>query len=204
VLQWARENGCDWNARTCSEAAEGGHLEVLQWAQANDCDWDARTCSYAAYGGQIAVLQWARVNGCDWNARTCSEAAEGGHLEVLQWARANGCDWNARTCSKAAEGGHLDVLQWARGNGCPWDRVKCLEVAPAVLSGRAPRGGALVEFEVPEDAGYTIGMIRSCSICEGDVLAGSTLFGCRAEDFDVCKKCYAGNEMRGWIQAQPA
>ena len=72
-------------------------------------------------------------------------------------------------------------------------------MAPAVLSGRAPRGGALVEFEVPEDDdGYT------CSICEGDVLTGSALFGCRADDFDVCKKCYAGNEMRGWIQAQPA
>jgi hypothetical protein len=225
VLQWARANGCEWNADTCSNAAGGGHLEVLQWARANDCDWDSRTCSEAAYGGHIAVLQWARANGCDWNARmccaaawgghlevlqwarangcdwdmnTCRFAAEGGHLGVLQWARANGCDWDARTCRFAAEGGHLAVLQWARGNGCPWDRAKCLELVPAFLSGRAPRGGALVEFEVPEDKEYT------CSICEGDVLAGSALFGCRAEEFDVCKKCYAGSEMRGWIQAQSA
>ena len=27
---WARENGCEWDARTCVEAARGGHLDVLQ------------------------------------------------------------------------------------------------------------------------------------------------------------------------------
>ncbi len=36
-LQWARANGCPWDAMTCSRAAEGGHLEVLQWARANGC-----------------------------------------------------------------------------------------------------------------------------------------------------------------------
>ena len=37
ALQWARANGCEWDARTCSGAATGGHLEVLQWARANGC-----------------------------------------------------------------------------------------------------------------------------------------------------------------------
>jgi hypothetical protein len=32
------------NAGTCSRAAEGGHLEVLQWARDNGCPWDAMTC----------------------------------------------------------------------------------------------------------------------------------------------------------------
>ena len=31
----------------------------------------------------------------------------------------------------------------------------------------------------------------------------STLFGCRAEDYDVCKNCHTVREMREWIQAQP-
>ena len=43
MLQWARANGCTWNASTCSEAACGGHLEVLQWARANGCPWDMDT-----------------------------------------------------------------------------------------------------------------------------------------------------------------
>ena len=37
MLQWARANGCAWDARTCEFAAEGGHVEVVQWARANGC-----------------------------------------------------------------------------------------------------------------------------------------------------------------------
>ena len=29
LLKWMRENGCPWNAGTCTNAALGGHLEVL-------------------------------------------------------------------------------------------------------------------------------------------------------------------------------
>lgn len=46
-LQWARENGCPWNADTCAEAARGGHLVVLQWLRANRCEWDEWTCAEA-------------------------------------------------------------------------------------------------------------------------------------------------------------
>ena len=42
----------------------GGHLAVLQWARANGCAWDAWTCSKAAFKRHPAVLQWARANGC--------------------------------------------------------------------------------------------------------------------------------------------
>jgi hypothetical protein len=31
VLQWARANGCPWNAHTCAFAAQNGHLEMLHW-----------------------------------------------------------------------------------------------------------------------------------------------------------------------------
>ena len=39
----ARENGCEWDRWTCSNAAKGGHLEVLLWATINGCDWDSDT-----------------------------------------------------------------------------------------------------------------------------------------------------------------
>ena len=107
-----------WNWRTSHHLASVGALDALQWARANGCEWTAYTCSAAAAGNHLEVLQWARANGCEWNAGTCSRAAQGGHLEVLQWARANGCEWDARTCSQAAREGHLEVLQWARANGC--------------------------------------------------------------------------------------
>ena len=49
---------------TCSAAALGGHLEVLQWARANGCPWDATTCLHAKVGGNIELLNWAIANGC--------------------------------------------------------------------------------------------------------------------------------------------
>ena len=87
----------------CRLAAKRGHLKVLQWARANGCHWDAYTCSLQQERGHLAVLQWARGNGCSWDAYTCSYAARGGRLEVLQWARANGCLWDEWTCSYAAQ-----------------------------------------------------------------------------------------------------
>ena len=125
--------------KMCLWAARGGHLEVLQWARANGCPWDASTrqragismcCSgrsqtdargaYAAEGGQLDVLQWARANGCPWDGSTCAGAAEGGQLDVLQWARANGCPWNETTCEYAVKGGKFELYKWARANGCTW------------------------------------------------------------------------------------
>jgi hypothetical protein len=86
-------------------AACSGSLQVLEWSRQNGCDWNARVCSAAARNGHFGVLKWARQNDCDWNAEVCDFAAKGGHLEVLQWARQNDCDWNARVCTRAAEGG---------------------------------------------------------------------------------------------------
>jgi len=45
VLQWAREQGCSWDADTCASAARSGHLRVLQWAREHHCLWDWLTPS---------------------------------------------------------------------------------------------------------------------------------------------------------------
>ena len=62
MLKWARENGCNWNSFTCSNAVENGHLEVLKWARQNSCEWDSFTCSCAAENGHLEVLKWAKLN----------------------------------------------------------------------------------------------------------------------------------------------
>ena len=71
-------------------AAKDGHLEVLQWARENGCPWDWKTCAFAASCGQLEV-QWARANGCPWDGYTLIYARRGGHLELLNWAIASGC-----------------------------------------------------------------------------------------------------------------
>jgi hypothetical protein len=61
-------------------------LEVLQWARANSCDWNAETCLNAAESGHLNVLQWARMNGCEWNEKRCARFAEDKHYtKMLQW-----------------------------------------------------------------------------------------------------------------------
>ena len=42
ILQWAREEGYEWNMYTCWVAANNGHLEVLKWAINNGCPCDER------------------------------------------------------------------------------------------------------------------------------------------------------------------
>ena len=78
MLQWARANGCPWNAKdTCSAAAWGGHLEVLQWARANGCPWDEKVMCIAAEFGHETVLRalieaGADINKADDGGRHCS------------------------------------------------------------------------------------------------------------------------------------
>ena len=62
MLQWARANGCPWDEYTCTNAAQGGHLEMPQWARANGCPWDKRTLEWGKYS--IELLKWAITNGC--------------------------------------------------------------------------------------------------------------------------------------------
>jgi hypothetical protein len=130
ILQYFKQQGCIWTAKTCELAAKGGHLLLLQWMRTpNDwwgqCPWSKDTCTAAAAHGNLHILQWARANGCDWDEYTCSLAAQNGHFHILQWARANGCDWDKWTCARAAQYGLLHVLQWARANGCDWDEWTC-------------------------------------------------------------------------------
>ncbi|KAJ1405664.1 hypothetical protein B484DRAFT_457028 [Ochromonadaceae sp. CCMP2298] len=126
-----------WDAKTCSNAAYGGHLPVLRWLRAQDppSPWGEEACTYATEGGHLHVLQWMRAQDppCPWDQETCQWAAEGGHLHVLQWMRAQDppCPWDQQTCRYAAMSGHVHVLQWLRAQDppCPWDQGTCWHAA---------------------------------------------------------------------------
>lgn len=73
VLEYARAQGCPWDAWTFALAAERGHLEVLIWAAEHGCPMDAKpfgrvweVCVCAARSGSLAVLQWAREHDFEW------------------------------------------------------------------------------------------------------------------------------------------
>ena len=66
VLKWLRSKGCPWGEETCTDAAEGGHLEILKWLRSEGCPWDETTCTDAADYGHLDVLQWAIDNSCPY------------------------------------------------------------------------------------------------------------------------------------------
>src|SRR4029079_513747 len=79
LLKWGVEQaGWKLEARLCTAAAEGGHVEVLEWLRANGCPWDDYVCGHAAQAGQLGVLQWLRANDYPWDRFTFSSAAEAG------------------------------------------------------------------------------------------------------------------------------
>ena len=41
----------------CRIAAENGWLDLLKWARQNGCNWDSNTCSNAAFNGHLEVLK---------------------------------------------------------------------------------------------------------------------------------------------------
>ena len=100
------ENGCPWDASTCSTAASSGHLDCLIYAHEQGCPWDHSTCTNSAASGQLSILQYAFSHGCPWNKQTTEKAARNGHLDCLVYAHKNGCLWDKRTTEQAAGKGH--------------------------------------------------------------------------------------------------
>jgi len=72
---------------SCAKAARCGDLEALIALRKAGQKWDAWTCENAAEGGHLELLQWARTQDppCPWDKQTCWNAAFDGHLELLEW-----------------------------------------------------------------------------------------------------------------------
>ena len=128
IIQYLRNNGCPWNDRACSKAAEVGRFQILKYLRSDrdKCPWNESACSRAAENGHFEILKYLREHNCPWNEFTCIAAAKTGRLKILQWLRSgdengnNVCPWNDCACEYAAKNGHFEVLKWLHENGCPW------------------------------------------------------------------------------------
>jgi hypothetical protein len=48
---------------TCKYAIKYGHLHILQWAKENGCDWDPKICADAAmHEHRLHIVQWINEN----------------------------------------------------------------------------------------------------------------------------------------------
>ena len=80
----------------CSMTADQGDLDVLKWLHENGCPWDADTCSRAVRGCHIDVLKYLHENGCPWDRVACLRAAGGGYFARPKHADDKGCQWEGR------------------------------------------------------------------------------------------------------------
>ena len=87
VLKWLRENGCHWDAATCTLAARRGHREVLKWAIEQGCPAPSK------------VL----CRGTDEHSKCLAEVSQ--ELEEKKRAReSNGCQAKERDTGNALLG----------------------------------------------------------------------------------------------------
>ena len=122
VLEWAREQGCKWNANTARAAALHGRLNVFVWGVEKSCYVcrEASVLRWAAVSGCIDLLRWMSVNGFEYDSGLSKLAVRWGHLHVLKWAHTldpalvDESTWHA-----AVEKNHAPILGWLRHVRCP-------------------------------------------------------------------------------------
>ena len=63
MLKWLKKNGCSWNERTFTFAAQHGSLKNMIWIKKNEWPWNERTFIFAAEHGGLENLSWLMENG---------------------------------------------------------------------------------------------------------------------------------------------
>ena len=62
TISWALEKCSEKKERFCAEMARNGNMELLIFLHENGCPWDIRTCSLAAEFGHLECLKYAHEN----------------------------------------------------------------------------------------------------------------------------------------------
>ena len=87
-IRFAHENGCEWDADTCTQAALGANIDCLRYTIVLllfPCFPFFSSDSFSLISNKVSTNRYAHENGCEWNTQTCSHAALGGDLECLMY-----------------------------------------------------------------------------------------------------------------------
>ena len=74
-----------WKTQICTASAIGGQLKCLQYAHENGCNWNINTTLNASKYGHVNCLQYAHENGCPINENVFLIALEYFQLESLKY-----------------------------------------------------------------------------------------------------------------------
>jgi hypothetical protein len=117
TVRFLHESGCLWDASTiCSRAARSGSIELLQYLKQQGCDFNEAVMSSAAEKGHTHMCQYLRAEQCPWDSRACEAAAKFGQLDTLRWLHEQGCPWTMHMVRLAAlSSGHVTVMVYMLG-----------------------------------------------------------------------------------------
>jgi hypothetical protein len=122
MCQYLHSEGCAWNAAAPKWAAFFGHLDTLRWLHEHGCPWTAaEVCTEAAEGGRIEVMQYlleeVALATPELLQHMLNSAGALDQLAAAQWLRQQGADWPAVLQHNvfAWDG---ECLTWARQQGC--------------------------------------------------------------------------------------
>jgi hypothetical protein len=129
VLQFLRDEGCEWHESACSAAARNAHMPTLKWLREQGCPWAVdRICGDAAESGSIEMLLYLKQQGGFFNEYTLTRAARKGQLAVCHLLVAEQCPCDVRACMYAAVAGDLETVRFLHESGCPWDADSMVEL----------------------------------------------------------------------------
>jgi hypothetical protein len=106
--------GCPFDAADiCEGAAKNGSIEMVVYARQLGCELNARAMHAVAERGRLSMCQYLHSEGCAWDISAPNGAAYHAHLDTLRWLLGQGCPCEAaEVCNEAAEGGRIEVMQY--------------------------------------------------------------------------------------------
>jgi hypothetical protein len=128
MMVFARQRGCEMNARTMQIAADRGRLTMCKYLHSEGCPWDTAAPHWAAYSGHVDTLRWLHEQNCPCStADVAAQAATGGSIEAMRYVlhEAALATPELLTDMLNAAGAHeqLEAAQWLRQQGADWPRV---------------------------------------------------------------------------------
>lgn len=116
-LQYALENGCILQYKTCILAAAGGHLDCLKCAHEHGARIVYEVVNAAVGSGSIACVKYVSEACADRYSHMMRYPARQGNIQLLRYMHSVGYVVNDDAVDSAAAGDHLDCLQFLISTG---------------------------------------------------------------------------------------
>lgn len=103
VVKFLFQNGCPWPREACAWFARAKRVDCLRFARENGAEWNSKTCTaavqYTYFRGSwdrngersLECLQYLREEGCPWDEQTDLFARVSSHNALMEYVKLHNC-----------------------------------------------------------------------------------------------------------------